>query len=185
MAMTMPKQHGNVDSEIKPTERRSEKEEYNPVSTTNNIRKVQKEEYLIKNACNSVIKYYLCKQNNKRSLLGRKQRSQAARSFPNRYLFSYTNKVTSLFSNRYILIIILHDKGDSPIACAMGLSDAIIPDGRRKECGRKQAIRPDTGRMAQQFSNYFTSTTRYLLVLQNSWGFVICNTYCLLLSVTS
>ena len=37
---------------------------------------MQKEEYLIKNACYSVTKYYLCKQNNKRSLLGRKQRSQ-------------------------------------------------------------------------------------------------------------
>ena len=68
---------------------------------------MQKEEYLIKNACYSVTKYYLCKQNNKRSLLGRKQRSQVARSFPNRYLFSYTNNVTSLFSIRYILIVIL------------------------------------------------------------------------------
>ena len=64
-------------------------------------------EYLIKNACYSVTKYYLCKQNNKRSLLGRKQRSQVARSFPNRYQFSCTNKVTSLFSDRYIFIIIL------------------------------------------------------------------------------
>ena len=68
---------------------------------------MQKEEYFIKNACYSVAKYYLCKQNNKRSLLGRKQRSQVARSFPNRYLFSLRDKVTSLFSNRYILIIIL------------------------------------------------------------------------------
>ncbi|MGP1452632.1 MAG: hypothetical protein ACTTJ9_04210, partial [Segatella oris] len=40
-------------------------------------------------------------------LLGRKQRSQVARSFPNRYLFSYTNKVTSLFSISCILDIIL------------------------------------------------------------------------------
>lgn len=68
---------------------------------------MQKEEYLIKNACYSVTKYYLCKRNNKRSLLGRKQRSQVARSFPNRYLFSFTNNVTSLFSDRYIFIIIL------------------------------------------------------------------------------
>ena len=68
---------------------------------------MQKEEYLIKNACYSPAKYYLCKQNNKRSLLGRKQRSQVARSFPNRYQFSYTNKVTYLFSIRYILMIIL------------------------------------------------------------------------------
>ena len=53
------------------------------------------------------IKYYLCKQNNKRSLLGRKQQSQVARSFPNRYLFSYINKVTCLFSISCILDIIL------------------------------------------------------------------------------
>ena len=39
-------------------------------------------------------------------MLGRKQRNQVTRSFPNRYLFSFTNKVTSLFSIRYILIII-------------------------------------------------------------------------------
>ena len=71
---------------------------------------MQKEEYLIKNACYSVTKYYLCKRNNKRSLLGRKQRSQVARSFPNRYLFSFTNKVTSLFSISCILRIILHRK---------------------------------------------------------------------------
>ena len=68
---------------------------------------MQKEEYLIKNACYSPAKYYLCKQNNKRSLLGRKQRSQVIRSFPNRYQFSCINKVTSLFSDRYIFIIIL------------------------------------------------------------------------------
>ena len=67
---------------------------------------MQKEEYLIKNACYSVTKYYLCKQNNKRSLLGRKQRSQVARSFLNRYLFSFTNNVTSLFSTSCILEII-------------------------------------------------------------------------------
>ena len=71
---------------------------------------MQKEEYLIKNACYSVTKYYLCKQNNKRSLLGRKQRSQVARSFPNRYQFSCTNKVTSLFSISCILRIILRCK---------------------------------------------------------------------------
>ena len=71
---------------------------------------MQKEEYLIKNACYSVTKYYLCKQNNKRSLLGRKQRLMALRSFPNRYLFSLHSKVTSLFSIRYILEIILQCK---------------------------------------------------------------------------
>ena len=64
-------------------------------------------EYFFENACYSVTKYYLCKQNNKRSLLGRKQQSQVARSFPNRYLFSFTNKVTSLFSTSCILDIIL------------------------------------------------------------------------------
>ncbi|PIK20885.1 hypothetical protein CTI18_05895 [Prevotella intermedia] len=68
---------------------------------------MQKEEYLIKNACYSPVKYYLCKQNNKRSLLGRKQRSQVARSFPNRYQFSCINNVTYLFSIRYTLINIL------------------------------------------------------------------------------
>ncbi|ATV55322.1 hypothetical protein CTM61_07715 [Prevotella intermedia] len=59
------------------------------------------------NAHYSARKYYLCKQNNKRSLLGRKLRSPVARSFPNRYLFGLCDKVTSLFSIRYILIIIL------------------------------------------------------------------------------
>ena len=67
-------------------------------------------EYFFENACYSVTKYYLCKQNNKRSLLGRKQQSQVARSFPNRYLFSYTDKVTSLFSISCILDIILNCK---------------------------------------------------------------------------
>lgn len=40
-------------------------------------------------------------------MLGRKQQSQVARSFPNRYLFSYANKVTSLFSISCILDVIL------------------------------------------------------------------------------
>ena len=70
-------------------------------------------EYFFENACYSVTKYYLCKQNNRRSLLGRKQRSQVARSFPNRYQFSYTNKVTSLFSVSCILDIILPCKNGS------------------------------------------------------------------------
>ena len=68
---------------------------------------MQKEEYLIKNACYSLTKYYLCKQNNKRSLLGRKQRSQVVRSFLNRYQFSCINKVTYSFSINCILGIIL------------------------------------------------------------------------------
>ena len=106
--MTMPKQRGNANSETKRTERRKEEEVYNPQpNSQSKMQKVQKQEYFIKNACYSPAKYYLCKQNNKRSLLGRKQRSQVARSFPNRYQYSYTKKVTSLFSIRYILIIIL------------------------------------------------------------------------------
>ena len=104
----MLKQHGSANLETKPTERRSEDVDYSPI--TNRIIKVQKEEYLIKNACYSQAKYYLCKQNNKRSLLGRKQRSQVARSFPNRYQFSCTNKVTSLFPISCILEIILNGK---------------------------------------------------------------------------
>ena len=64
--------------------------------------------FILKNACYSETKYYLCKQNNKRSLLGRKQRSRVARSFPNRYLFGLCDKVTSLFSTSCILDIILH-----------------------------------------------------------------------------
>ena len=101
----MLKQRGSASSGTKPTERRSEDVDCSPI--TNRIIKVQKEEYLIKNACCSPAKYYLCKQNNKRSLLGRKQRNQVVRSFPNRYQYSYTKKVTCLFSIRYILIIIL------------------------------------------------------------------------------
>ena len=61
-----------------------------------NIQKVQNKESLIKNACYSVTKYYLCRKNNKRSLLGRKQRHQVVRSFPNRYLFQF-NKQGNLF----------------------------------------------------------------------------------------
>ena len=67
-------------------------------------------EYFFENACYSVTKYYLCKQNNKRSLLGRKQQHQVVRSFPNRYLFSLTNKVTYLFPISCILEIILSGK---------------------------------------------------------------------------
>ena len=100
----MPKQHGSVNSETKPIERKDEEEEYN--LQPDNQSKMQKEEYFIKNTCYSVTKYYLCKQNNKRSLLGRKQRHQVVRSFPNRYLFSLTNKVTCLFPISCILEII-------------------------------------------------------------------------------
>ena len=71
------------------------------------LQKTQNKEFLIINACYSVAKYYLCKQNNKRSLLGRKQRSQVVRSFLNRYQFSCISKGTSLFSIRYTLINIL------------------------------------------------------------------------------
>ena len=86
---------------------------------------MQKEEYLIKNACYSVTKYYLCKQNNKRSLLGSKQRSQVARSFPNRYQFSFTNEVTSLFSISCILRIILQ-RNCGPFASPFGPFSAHI-----------------------------------------------------------
>ena len=93
---------------------------------------MQKEEHLIKNACYSETKYYLCKRNNKRSLLGRKQRSQVARSFPNRYLFSCTNKVTSLFSTSCILRIILRCK--SICFCSGWLRDGcVVSDGKRKK----------------------------------------------------
>ena len=80
---------------------------------------MQKEEYLIKNACYSVTKYYLCKQNNKRSLLGRKQRNQVTRSFLNRYQFSSTNKVTSLFSTSCILRIILQNNSGKVIKASL------------------------------------------------------------------
>ena len=100
--MIMPKQHGSASSDTKRTERNGG-ENYKPYG----LQKTQNKEFLIINACYSVTKYYLCRQNNKRSLLGRKQRSQVARSFPNRYLFSFTNKVTSLFSISCILRIIL------------------------------------------------------------------------------
>ena len=43
-------------------------------------------------------------------MLGRKQRSQVACSFPNRYLFCFINKVTSLFAISCILEIILQCK---------------------------------------------------------------------------
>jgi hypothetical protein len=46
--------------------------DYNPIPTKDCITKMQKEENLIKNACYSQAKYYLCKQNNKRSLLMQK-----------------------------------------------------------------------------------------------------------------
>ena len=71
---------------------------------------MQKEEYLIKNACYSGTKSYLCKQNNKRSFFSSKQRHKAFRSFLNRYQFSYINTVTSLFSDRYVFIIIFSRK---------------------------------------------------------------------------
>ena len=112
----MLKQRGSASSGTKPTERKNVEEDYN-----SRLNKMQKEEYLIKNACYSVTKYYLCKQNNKRSLLGRKQRNQVTRSFLNRYQFSSTNKVTSLFSTSCILRIILHAKR-RPFALQKGVS---------------------------------------------------------------
>ena len=83
-------------------------------------------EYFFENACYSVTKYYLCKQNNKRSLLGRKQQHQVARSFPNRYLFSYTDKVTSLFSISCILDIILACKNHIIVTQKYGFCKALV-----------------------------------------------------------
>ena len=93
------------------------------------LNKMQKEEYLIKNACYSVTKYYLCKQNNKRSLLGRKQRSQVARSFLNRYQFSLINKVTYLFSISCSLRIIL--KCESSTYCRQVDNDCLATEEYR------------------------------------------------------
>ena len=115
----MLKQRGSASSGTKPTERKNVEEDYN-----SRLNKMQKEEYLIKNACYSVTKYYLCKQNNKRSLLGRKQRNQVTRSFLNRYQFSSTNKVTSLFSTSCILRIILQSKR-APFASLKGVFEKL------------------------------------------------------------
>ena len=52
----MLKRHGSVNSDTTPIERKDEEEEYN--LQPDNQSKVQKEEYLIKNVCYSVIKYY-------------------------------------------------------------------------------------------------------------------------------
>ena len=67
----------------------------------------QKSENLIKNACYS--KQMIIFANRITSVLCwcRNLRLMALRSFPNRYLFSLYSKVTSLFSIRYILEIIL------------------------------------------------------------------------------
>ena len=98
----MPKQHGSASSDTKRTERNGG-ENYKPYG----LQKTQNKEFLIINACYSVTKYYLCRQNNKRSLLGRILRLEVVRSFPNRYLFSYYSNVTLLFSDSCILEIIL------------------------------------------------------------------------------
>ena len=102
---------------------------------------MQKEEYLIKNACYSVTKYYLCKRNNKRSLLGRKQRSQVARSFPNRYLFSCINKITYLFSISYILITILPCKTTSFGMQNNRFCNALIINGLRDSYACEKYLR--------------------------------------------
>ena len=71
------------------------------------LQKTQNKEFLSINACYSVTKYYLCRQNNKHTFFSSKQRHKAFHSFPNRYQFSCINKVSSLFSISCILIIIL------------------------------------------------------------------------------
>jgi hypothetical protein len=49
MAMTIPKQHGSVNSETKPTERRSEDEDYNPITVTkNSIKKCRMKNFSLK-----------------------------------------------------------------------------------------------------------------------------------------
>ena len=128
---------------------------------------MQKEEYLIKNACYSVTKYYLCKQNNKRSLLGRKQRSQVARSFPNRYQFSCTNKVTSLFSISCILRIILpcQHAAITPPLCR----NRNTPKPPRQR--RRAATRPPRG-CGQRAS---TATGRQLYIIKVGY-FRFCST---------
>lgn len=59
-------------------------------------------------------------------MLGRKQQSQVARSFPNRYLFSLTNKVTYLFPISCILEIILRHSVDTEIKYAIGRVGVVI-----------------------------------------------------------
>ena len=120
---------------------------------------MQKEEYLIKNACYSVTKYYLCKQNNKRSLLGRKQRNQVTRSFPNRYLFSCTNKVTSLFSTSCVLDIILWEQTivwrQQTISCP-GVRPSCV-HFRKKESGAKAGESATEARKTAADASLFSS----------------------------
>ena len=145
----MQKQHGSASSDTKLTERRNVEGEYK-----HSIQKVHNKEYLIKNACYSVTKYYLCKQNNKRSLLGRKQRSQVVRSFPNRYQFSCTNKVTSLFSDRYIFIIILWEQTLSNCAkrSQMKTCKPLFSKTRTAHCGRPLSSRRAYRRETRAFA---------------------------------
>ena len=75
-------------------------------------------------------------------MLGRKQRHQVVRSFPNRYLFSLTNKVTCLFPISCILEIILACKSNAfvmKIGCFWGAikmewdsfkSEIVLKEGR-------------------------------------------------------
>ena len=114
---------------------------------------MQNEEFLIKNACYSPAKYYLCKHNNKRSLLGRKQRSQVVRSFLNRYQFSCISKVTSLFSIRYTLInIFISDEQQKIYFTIASFIDLIInlasssliigPEGRQRPVLKSSSLMP-------------------------------------------
>ena len=106
--MTMQKQRGSANSETKPTERRSEDEDYNPITVKKTaLQKCRMKNFSLKTLVIRQQSIIFAKQNNKHSLLGRKQRSQVARSFPNRYQFSCINKVTSLFSISCISRIIL------------------------------------------------------------------------------
>lgn len=80
-----------------------------------------------KNACYSVCQDNTSQANNKRSLSGRKQRDQVARSFPNRYLFSYTDKVTSLFLCQKTLYLSVETKLYNTLKVFVPTLTIIIP----------------------------------------------------------
>ena len=147
--------------------------DYNPIPTKDCITKMQKEEYLIKNACYSLTKYYLCKQNNKRSLLGRKQRSQVVRSFPNRYLFSYTNKVTSLFSISCILRIILACKTYAFRMQNNRFCNALITNELSNSYSCKKCLHAYRIIFAHKIS-FLTKTSIVLLQAYNKDKLIIC-----------
>ena len=70
-------------------------------------------------------------------MLGRKQRSQVARSFLNRYQFCCISKVTSLFSDRYIFIIILACVNIPIVRIHSSCSSGDILGSLRCDCGEQ------------------------------------------------